>query len=271
MKPFCDTGGFFFLIKMALMLSKARIKLINQLKQKKYREQNKLFIVEGSKNTLDFLSSQFTVLEVFATDEWIESNKALIDSSLTTVTSRKDLKRISALTNPSDVVAIFNLPPKKSAQKLKSDVFSLVLDDIHDPGNMGTIIRTADWFGIVDIYCSENTVDIFNPKVVQATMGSLSRVNVSYTNISELLLNKPDKLPIFGALLQGKSITELGPQNSGAIIIGSEAHGISKDLIPLIDNKITIPLMNNDANNHPESLNASVACAIICYALKISN
>ncbi len=253
------------------MLSKARIKLINQLKQKKYREQNHMFIVEGTKNTLDFLASQFKPIELFATDNWIDENKNHLDTVVVTAVGNKELKKISALTNPSEVCAIFNLPSEKLSTTPQRDTYSLVLDDIHDPGNLGTIIRTADWFGITTIYCSLNTVDAFNPKVVQASMGSLSRVRLVYTDLKELLVNIPNDLPVFGALLDGKPINEVDPPKKGLIIIGSEAHGISKDIIPIITDKITIPLLNSDKVNHPESLNASVACAIICYALKISN
>lgn len=253
------------------MLTNSRIKLINQLKQKKHREKNGLFITEGSRNTLDFLASNFTSIELFGTQEWIDDNLPHLNSVIHSVVTKKDLKKISALTNPSDVLAIFELPKPNENPKLYQDSLSIALDDIHDPGNMGTIIRTADWFGIKTIYCSENSVDAFNPKVVQATMGSLSRVKIHYINLKDFLVNKPASLPIFGALLEGQPLNEIKHQDKGIILIGSEAHGISKELIQYIDNRITIPLFNLTGTGHPESLNASIACAIICYALQIRN
>ncbi len=252
------------------MFSKARIKLIVQLRQKKHREKNSMFIVEGSRNTLDFLNSDFKLIELFATTEWINSYGDQLNSINVTFVEKKDLKKISALTNPSEALAIFELPASVTSTELSPNKLSIALDDIHDPGNLGTIIRTADWFGINTIFCSRNSVDAFNPKVVQATMGSLARVSVHYTNLEELILNKPDGYPIFGAVLNGKHINEFGLQNSGLIVIGSEAHGIGSSIIPLINNKITIPLIPSKQSSKPESLNASVACSIICYALKIS-
>lgn len=253
------------------MLSNAKIKLINQLKQKKYREKNGLFIVEGSRNTLDFLASNYTLVELFATEEWINANSISPESVEYSITFKKDLKRVSALTNPSDVLAIFELPKKETEPYYNQKSLSIALDDIHDPGNLGTIIRTADWFGIDTIYCSENTVDTFNPKVVQATMGSLSRVKINYVNLKYFLSKKPNNLPVFGAFMKGMHLNEIKPQSKGIILIGSEAHGISNELVPYIDNKITIPLYKRAASGNPESLNASIACAIICYGLQIRN
>jgi len=249
------------------MLSKAKIKLIVQLKQKKYRELNNMFIVEGTRNVIDFLQSKMSLVEIFATNNWIEDQDFNTNEFHTNKVTLVELKKVTALSTPSEVLAIFKLPNTDFTGYIVSNNFSVVLDNISDPGNLGTIIRTADWFGINQIYCSNNTVDAFNPKVVQATMGSLARVKIIYTDLESILKNKPKDLPVFGALLVGTSIKELEPQTNGVILIGSEAHGISEELLPFITQKITIPSYKNDINN-PESLNASIATAIICYALK---
>ena len=250
------------------MLSKAKIKLIVQLKQKKNREQLKMFIVEGSRNVIDFLHSEIDLVDIFATNDWIESQNFNTNRFHTNEVTLVDLKKVTALSTPSEVLAIFKLPCTEFNGHIITNDISIALDNISDPGNLGTILRTADWFGINQIYCSTNTVDAFNPKVVQATMGSLARVKVIYTDLVSILKNKPNNLPVFGALLHGTSISELKPQTNGVILIGSEAHGISKELLPFITQKITIPSNNNNSNNSPESLNASIANAIICYALK---
>jgi TrmH family RNA methyltransferase len=226
-----------------------------------------MFVAEGSINVIDFLKSGTMVIELFATENWLQSNELITKYHNTSPVSTKDLKKISSLSSPSEVLAIFKLPENTFNNIIDTENLTIALDNISDPGNLGTIIRTADWFGIKQIFCSTNTVDAFNPKVVQATMGSLARVEVKYTKLNTLFENKPKDLPIFGALLSGKPITEIQPQKNGIILIGSEAHGISNELLPFISHKITIPSYNQNATNNLESLNASVANAIICYAL----
>jgi len=249
------------------MLSKARIKLITQLKQKKFREINNMFIAEGSINVTDFIKSGINVIGLFATDKWMQTNEQNIANKNLTLVSTKELKKISALSSPSEVLAILSLPITNDVNNISIENLTLALDSISDPGNLGTIIRTADWFGIKQIFCSSNTVDAYNPKVVQATMGSLARVEVIHTDLKKLFTNKPKNLPIFGAVLNGEPITKFKPQENGIILIGSEAHGISNELLPYITQKITIPSVNQNLSNNLESLNASVANAIICYAL----
>lgn len=253
------------------MLSKVKIKLLTQLKQKKYRELHNMFFVEGTRNVLDFLNSDSSFIELFATNEWIEKHKADIQRGCATIVSKNELKKASALSAPSEVLAIFGLPDTGFDGNIITDNLTIALDNINDPGNLGTIIRTADWFGINQIYCSKNTVDAFNPKVVQATMGSLARVKVTHTELNKLFASKPEELKIFGAVLNGTPITEIESQTNGIILIGSEAHGISTELIGYINYKITIPSFNQNSINYPESLNASIANAIICYALKTKN
>ncbi len=249
------------------MISKARIKLITSLQQRKYRKKHGLFVAEGTTNVLDFLQSGITAMEVYATKEWIEAHGKETGKTPVTEAGIKELKKASSLKNPSEVLAVLEQPSETTPDLAKVNDLVLMLDGLHDPGNMGTIIRTADWFGIRTIICSEDTVDIFNPKVVQASMGSLSRVKVSYTDLRELLERKPDTLEVFGAVLNGKNITELPKPKLGIILIGSEAHGISDKLLPLVDHKITIPGMPAEGGS-AESLNAAIAAAIICYEFR---
>ena len=200
------------------MLSKAKIKLINQLKQKKYRDLHRMFIVEGSRNTIDFLQSNTRLVELFATNNWIQGNSIVIQNNNISLVSTKELNKITALSTTSEVLAIFELPDTGFNRNIETDNLAIALDNISDPGNLGTIIRTADWFGINQIYCSKNTVDAFNPKVVQATMGSLARVKIIYTDLKDLLTAMPVSLPIFGAVLNGTPITDLQQQKNGIIL-----------------------------------------------------
>jgi len=249
------------------MISKARIKFITSLQQRKYRRKHGIFVAEGTTNVLDFIRSGIKAEEVFATTAWIEEHGKETGGIPITEANMKELRKVSSLKNPSEVLAVLAQPPETTPDLAKVNDLVLMLDDLHDPGNMGTIIRTADWFGIRTIICSEDTVDVYNPKVVQASMGSLARVQVSYANLFELLKNKPDYLEIFGAVLDGKNITDLAKPKLGIILVGSEAHGISEKLMPLIDHKMTIPGMPA-GNTAAESLNASIAAAIICYEFR---
>lgn len=176
--------------------------------------------------------------------------------------SVKDIEKISTLKTPQEVIGLVKIPiwPTLNYDSLKQR-FSLVLDNIQDPGNMGTIIRTADWFGINDIICSEDTVDVYNPKVVQATMGSLARVNVHYTTLAQAL--QQIKLPIFGAMLDGENIYNTTFGDEGLLVMGNEGNGISADIERLITTKITIPRAGQ-----AESLNVAIATAILCSEIK---
>ncbi|HEY9113277.1 MAG TPA: RNA methyltransferase [Bacteroidales bacterium] len=250
------------------MLSKAKIKLINSLKLNKYRREHKLFLAEGSINVLDFLQSEIQVVELFATADWSVKHAEKLENIEVSIVSQKEFGKITALKTPSEVLALLAIPeyPEFSLRKVNDLV--LMLDDIKDPGNLGTIIRTADWFGIRQIICSLETVDAYNPKVVQASMGSLARVEVHYAGLSNVLKTKPEDLPVFGALLDGKPLNEMKETKKGIILIGSEAHGISEKLIPFIDEKLTIPAFQGTSSAKAESLNASIATAIICYAFR---
>jgi TrmH family RNA methyltransferase len=240
------------------MLSKSKIKYIQSLKLNKYRKRHGVFIAEGNTNVLDFVQSGAQVQEIYATESWISTNQPAIKNISAETVSTTDLERITMLKNPSDVLALIRIPEHRLPEK--PDGYVLALDDIRDPGNLGTIIRTADWFGIHDIICSTETVDTYNPKVVQATMGSLARVRVHYTDLVEYFESKD--IPVFGAVLDGKDIRQIEKPGQGILLIGSEAHGISRALYPFIHHRIRIP---SAATTGAESLNAAVATALVCY------
>jgi TrmH family RNA methyltransferase len=236
-----------------LSITKHALKLIKSLGQKKYRQQEQLFIVEGIKGIQEFLDSEFELYQLFATE-------AVFDTE-TTLISTKDLQRISALKTPNTGLAIFKIPKTKS---ITDASLVLALDDVRDPGNLGTIIRLCDWFGIEQLVCSLETVDCYNPKVVQATMGSLTRVHINYTDLEDYL--EHSKLKKFGTFMDGNSIySEVLPQE-GIIIMGNEANGISPKIERLVEKKIGIPRFGN--LKATESLNVATAAAIVLSAFR---
>ena len=230
------------------MVSKNQIKRIISLQQKKYRKESGLFFVEGRKVIQELLDSDFILEELFVTEPLFEH------ISQQTLISESDLKKISALMNPNNCLAVFRMPEPK---KINEQGIILALDKIRDPGNLGTIIRLCDWFGITDLVCSEDTVDLYNPKVLQATMGSITRVNVSYVNLSAFLTET--KLPVFGTFMEGKNLYKSQLPQKGIIVLGNEANGISTEIEQLITDKITIPRFGNPT----ESLNVATATAIV--------
>ena len=242
------------------MLSKTHTKYIQSLQHKKFRDETDLFIAEGPKVVLDLLAShKFVCKELFAVKNWItEQSKILASLKDTAVVEVEDfeLKKISALTASHSVLAIFEKRKQNFGIRCSGKIV-LALDAIQDPGNLGTIIRIADWFGVIDIVCAVGTADMYNAKVVQSTMGSLGRVNIVYTDLPEWLkANKQVK--IFSASLEGKDIKLSGKLKEGIIVIGNEANGVSDEIIKLVDEKITIPKFGK-----AESLNAAVATGII--------
>ncbi len=249
------------------MLSKALIKRISSYKESKYRNQDKVFVVEGVKVVNELLNSCFEIETICALRQWLDDNsKSIINKTNNIIeVSGDELKKISSFSTPNQVLAVVKNPSPKEV--VFKDKLVIALDQINDPGNLGTIIRIAHWFGIEDIICSENTVDQFNPKTIQSTMGSLFRVNVSYHNLKSYLQNLPKDYPIYGAVVEnGENIYEKQVQKHGIIIIGSESHGISNEILPLINNPITIP--NFSINQKAESLNASIATGIIVSEFK---
>ncbi len=235
------------------MLSKAQIKKIKLLHQKKYRDEEGLFIAEGPKIVQELLNSDFIAKEVLATNEFTPNRAGVKVENIT----EKELSEISVLTTPNQVLGVFEtVKPKLNLAVLKQELV-LVLDDIRDPGNLGTIIRIADWFGIHHILCSQTCVDVFNPKVVQATMGSIARVHVCYSDLVPVL---KELGPVYAAVLDGKNIYSESLSSKGVILIGNESHGISEKLLKLVTEKIAIPNFSGQA----ESLNAAIASAVIC-------
>lgn len=242
------------------MISKTQTKYIQSLQHKKLRDELNQFIAEGPKAVADLLATgAFVCTEVFALKEWLDASETvrrMHDAVAFNEVKDFELEKISALTTPNGVLAVFEKRNPVTRFETAGKI-TLALDTIQDPGNMGSIIRIADWFGIGNIVCSEGSADIYNPKVVQSTMGSLGRVNVLYTNLP-LWVAGQKKVKTFAASLEGRPIQSVGKLSAGIIIIGNEAHGISDELMQLAEEKITIP-----KTGHAESLNAAVATGII--------
>jgi TrmH family RNA methyltransferase len=252
------------------MLSHNQIKHINSLKIKKFRQQHKTFIVEGEKGVNELLSGSIKPIKIYAVREWLEKNYTLLNSKkieFQEITG-DELRKVSDLTTPNQVLAIAEIPLTGNILQEGFSGMALALDGIRDPGNMGTMIRTADWFGINTIICSSDSVDVYNPKVIQATMGSYGRVKVFYVELPAFFGKLPTGIPVYGALLEGPAITEKTFTQEGIILIGSESHGISKELIPFVNEPIHIPGFSvSETGNTAESLNASIANGIICYEI----
>ena len=247
------------------MISKGQLQYIKSLASAKFRGLNRQFIAEGPKLVGELLASQYDCEKIFAMPDWIETNLEKVREKTTVVEiTQDDLYRISAQKNPNQVVALINIPDQQgfSLEILNSNLV-IMLDGINDPGNLGTIIRTAEWFGINHIVCSANCADVYNPKVVQATMGSVFRVRVWYEPLENILQNLSSEIHVYGTLLDGKNVYQTDLSETGVIIIGSESHGISKDLLPFIATRIRIPGFPSDDVITAESLNASVAAAIV--------
>ncbi len=249
------------------MLSRQQIRFITSLQIKKIRREQQLFSAEGSKLIEELLHSRLIAHSVYAHESWLQNNRSLIESKKIQAfaVSDAELIRISSQKTANQAVAVFQIPFSEFDPVTISNEIVLMLDDINDPGNLGTILRTADWFGIQHVVCSPGTVDLFNPKTIQATMGSIARVNVCYTNLYGILSKIRE--PVYGAVLKGKSLREIKKTRNGIIIIGNEAHGISPSLHPFITYPLTIPSPVPDGAGirRPESLNAAIAAAILCW------
>lgn len=239
------------------MLTKNQIKYITQLKQKKYRDLNNVFVAEGFKVINELLQSNLKLIQIY-TNSTLDFK---IGKEYVTEISTDELKKISSLTTPNECLALFEMMTPKQPHKKGLKV---VLDNVRDPGNFGTIIRLCDWFGIDDLICSKETVDMYNPKVVQATMGSLTRVNIHYTNLSTFLQNT--KEPIYGTFMDGTNIYKTDLLTDGIIVMGNEANGISTEIARLVTSKIAIPRFGQ--LQQTESLNVATATAIILSEFK---
>ncbi|MFC6875759.1 RNA methyltransferase [Flavobacterium myungsuense] len=239
------------------MVSKNQIKLITSLQQKKYRNIEKLFIAEGTKVIQELLQSNFELEHLYTTKE--DFNE--ITSANRTIVSESDLKKISALSSINTCLGVFRVPESKTTQK---EGLLVALDDIRDPGNMGTILRLCDWFGVKEVVCSKTTVDIYNPKVIQATMGSISRVNVNYVDLNSFLENTT--LPVFGTFMDGKNIYNQKLPKEGIIVMGNEANGISSTIEKIVSDRLSIPRFGS--LQQTESLNVATATAIVLSEFK---
>jgi TrmH family RNA methyltransferase len=250
------------------MLSNNQIKYINSLKIKKYRQKHAAFLVEGEKNVAELIASNLEIERIFAENNWIEENQILLQSKNISSQSITDieLKRISELVTPNRVIAVVKLPESKDQNNFSG--LTLALDGIRDPGNLGTMVRTADWFGIKNIVCSPDCVDFYGSKVIQATMGSFARVNVHYVSLEWYFSELKPEIPVYGALLDAPMLHDQQIIAEGVILIGSESHGISEKLKPFINTPVYIShFLHNQQTNSAESLNASVANGIICYEI----
>jgi TrmH family RNA methyltransferase len=245
------------------MLSKAQIKHIQSLQHKKYRQKYRQYMAEGDKIVQELLQAGL-VQQVYATADWLEEQgplPATITAAQLHVVAPQELRQLSALTTPNRAMALLPIPPAKETGDL-SGTIALALETIQDPGNLGTIIRIADWFGIPQVICSPDCVDAYNPKTIQATMGSIARVQVTERDISTLL--QQARVPAYAATLHGRSLAEFSTIREGIILIGNESRGLSAAVLERSAHRITIPRLGG-----AESLNAAVATGIICSKLLI--
>ncbi|CAM1340195.1 TrmH family RNA methyltransferase [Tenacibaculum amylolyticum] len=235
-----------------MSLSKNHIKLVNSLRQKKYRQQHGLFVAEGVKVIHELLASELEVETIFAIDDFDASG---ITESIIRI-APAELKKISGLKTPNQVLGVFKIPKQKP---ITDKGLVVALDTINDPGNLGTIIRLCDWFGITELICSKDTVDVYNQKVIQSTMGSVTRVSIVYTNLTEVI--QKTQLPVYAADMDGDNIYETKIPTEAMLVMGNEANGISKEIEAIIQHKLTIPRFGTIQKT--ESLNVATATAIL--------
>jgi len=258
------------------VITKATIKRIRSLQHKKFRQENKLFIAEGEKIVNDLIIGEkntvpYEVHSIFHTNQWNPPvsiiNKQHLNFELI---QYSELKQISFLSSPNKVLALVRIPEIELDQKELSDDLSLVLDSIRDPGNLGTIIRIAHWYGIRNIICSRDSVDMYNPKTVQSTMGSIWSVKIFYRDLSAFIpeLLTEIKAPVYGTDIEGSNIYKLNLTNNGLILLGNESQGISEGLSSHIDVKLCIPSLSPTFK--PDSLNVAHAAAVICSEFRRS-
>ncbi|SFB91174.1 RNA methyltransferase, TrmH family [Marinospirillum celere] len=249
------------------MISKNQSKLLRALQRKKYRREYRQFLVEGEKSVLELLASGWPLVQLFASEDFLQKYASLVAGFPEKITqaTANELTQAGTLASNQSALAIAKIPEEKPLIPASGE-WLLALDQINDPGNLGTILRIADWYGISKVICSPATADLYNPKVIAASKGSFLRVQVSYQHLEPFLQTLPGKNPVLGAFLEGESIHQLqlaDPDQGGVLVMGSEAQGISPGVAALITRKITIP-----AFGQAESLNVGVATAIICDNLK---
>ncbi|WPR77988.1 RNA methyltransferase [Algoriphagus sp. NG3] len=244
------------------MLSKNTVKFIKSLHQKKFRIQEQMFFVEGEKSVVEVLDSDFRLELLVATESFIQRNNRLINNSSVHVieATQKQLESLGQYQSNDSALAVVHMKVN-DAFDFPEDQFVLGLDEVRDPGNLGTIIRIADWYGIKNLVLSEHTADFYNPKVIQSTMGSFTRVNFFYADLKEVF--QKWNVPIYGAFLDGENVHELNQVSSGVILMGNESNGISNDIGKLVTDRVTIP-----GFGQAESLNVAIATAILCDNFK---
>lgn len=242
------------------MVSKNQIKLITSLQLKKYRNEHQLFIAEGVKVIQELLQSNYVLEHLYVTEDVFDT----VSNAQKTLIKETEMKRLSALSSSSSCLAIFKIP---KPQNIDYNGLIVALEDVRDPGNLGTIIRLCDWFGVTQLICSSETVDVYNPKVIQATMGSIARVHIRYLDLKTFIVSH--SLPVFGTFMNGKNIYKEALPEQAIIVFGNEANGISMDLEKSINNRIAIPRFG--ALQQTESLNVATATAIILSEFRRNN
>ena len=251
------------------MLSKNKIKQIQSLNRKKFRDESGLFLAEGNKMVEEALRAEYHIQTIVCTRDFLHVHPEIHSRTEELIETDKDfIQKASLLQNPQDALAIVYIPENaKITFKLEHELI-LALDFIQDPGNLGTILRIADWFGIKNVVCSENSADAYNPKVVQASMGAIFRVKTSYLNLDHFLNEaKKSHIPVYGTFLEGKNIYNEHLSENGILVLGNEGSGISESVSRLVSNKLFIPSFSTETNK-PESLNVAIATAICCSEFK---
>uniref|UniRef100_A0AB33J1Q1 RNA methyltransferase n=1 Tax=Prevotella sp. GTC17259 TaxID=3236795 RepID=A0AB33J1Q1_9BACT len=243
------------------MISKAKIKYIKSLEHKKFRKIEQMFVAEGPKVVGDMMQTA-TPKTIVAVQEWFDRHYVSSETELIVV-REDELAKTSFLQHPQEVLAVFPTPPFTASPTNQLTGLEIALDGVQDPGNLGTIIRIADWFGIEHIYCSTDTADAFSPKTVQATMGSLSRVTITYGDLAERLASLPPTTPIYGTMLDGDNLYEQSLATHGVIVMGNEGNGISPRIKELVNRKLLIPNFPKGRKT-ADSLNVAIATAIVC-------
>lgn len=251
------------------MISKNKLKYFTSFHKKKHRDEENVFIVEGDKIVEELLCSNYSIHSIVALPTWKHSHSLLANSFEFYEADEHEISKISLLQSPQNVWALVKYKKSETAKIQSDSKLIIALDSIQDPGNLGTIIRLADWFGIPQILCSHSCVDAYNPKVVQASMGSIFRVEILYCDLVKTL-QELNNTPIFAADLQGKNVYTANLPQHGVLIMGNEGNGISSEVMEHVTNKIHIPTYN-DSGKHPESLNVAIATAILCSEFKRRN
>lgn len=247
------------------MLTNNKIKLIKSLDRKKSRTESGCFVVEGEKMVRELLQSRFETIEVFAVQSYIDELPAALKRNAEfTAVGEHDLERISFLKTPNKAVALAKLPDNEQIATPDLNGLNIALDNIQDPGNLGTIVRTAAWFGIKNVFCSSDTVDVYNPKVVQSTMGAIFKVNVVYCDLAELAATaRKTNVQLFGTRLDGENLYATNLPKNAIVVMGNESKGLSAEISALMDSNLKIPSYAPPTADM-ESLNVSVATAIVC-------